>query len=84
MQWICFSLSGMNKFQHVCGVSEYSDDLLLELSYVMLTLPCICVMWYIVTDLVLGYNVTHINNMYNQVGDLKELSPEALLKLVSP
>ena len=57
--------------------------LLLELSYVMLTLPCICVMWYIVTDLVLGYNVTHINNMYNQVGDLKKLSPEALLKLVS-
>ena len=40
-------------------------------------------MWYTITDLVLGYNITHIDNMYNQATDLKKLSPEAVSKLVS-
>ncbi|XP_065919469.1 beta-1,3-N-acetylglucosaminyltransferase radical fringe-like [Dysidea avara] len=59
--------NGVVKFQHVCDVSGYTDDLTVG----------------VVIDLVLGYNITHIDNMYNQATSLKELSPEALSKLIT-
>ncbi|XP_065905263.1 beta-1,3-N-acetylglucosaminyltransferase radical fringe-like [Dysidea avara] len=59
--------NGMDKFQHTCDISEYTDDLTVGT----------------IIDLVLGYNVTHIDNMYNQATDLKNITTDALLKLVT-
>ncbi|XP_065919474.1 beta-1,3-N-acetylglucosaminyltransferase radical fringe-like [Dysidea avara] len=59
--------NGVDKFQHTCAVSEYTDDLSVGA----------------IINLVLGYNITHIDNMYNQATDLKKLSPEAVSKLVT-
>ncbi|XP_065919467.1 beta-1,3-N-acetylglucosaminyltransferase radical fringe-like isoform X2 [Dysidea avara] len=56
--------NGMDKFQNTCDVSGYPGDMTVGA----------------IIELVLGYNVTHVDNMYT---DLKNISTEALSKLIT-